>query len=77
MKKIAPIIITMMCSCYLLFVFIGILNTSGGEGNFIFIVLSISLLSLLVALIYTLIKRLIEIDKENDDDISKYWLYFR
>lgn len=73
MKKIAPIIITILISCYLIFFFVGITSTrEAKEFNFIIILVTIVVGTLLFALIFNLVKRLIEIDKENEDDISKY-----
>lgn len=72
MKKIAPIIITAICSSYLLFVLIGVFTVYTEDDSVLLLVIAFVILSLIIALTYNLIRRLIEIDKENEDDISKY-----
>ena len=75
MKKIAPIIITIIVSCFIgLYAFITF--GAGGGGplpvRIILIAVGIGSVCLIGAMIYTLIHRLKEIDREEKDDLSKY-----
>jgi len=74
MKKLAPIIVTILVSGYLCF-YIAIaffINDHTLIGSIVVALLGVGSFGVLVAMIYTLIIRLKEIDKEDDDDISKY-----
>ncbi len=72
MKKAIPIFITILITLYLLvifvFPFLGIVENI----NYVAYVIPITGIALIGALIYVLIERLREIDKEKDDDLSKY-----
>jgi uncharacterized membrane protein len=74
MKKLAPIIITIFTVLYLggyaytlLF-----LVEDAGVWRYIMGIIGLVVLGVLCAMIYTLFIRLKEIDKEDDDDLSKY-----
>jgi pilus assembly protein TadC len=73
-KKIAPIIITVIAiglvSLYLLGFFFALIFT---ESFALFFILGIFvIIGIMIAIIYTLVERLKEIDKEDKDDLSKY-----
>lgn len=75
MKKIAPFIITILV-CGWISIYIGILffasGEAGGIGRVFLGVIGIGMVGVVIAMIYTLIIRIKEIDKEDDDDLSKY-----
>jgi hypothetical protein len=75
MKKIVtPIIITLLVGLFIVLYTCGILYAFKASGfpMWILVLVSIMIMGLLTALIYTLYKRIKEIKEENDDDISKY-----
>ena len=77
MKRLAPLVIVVLIGGYLLSVFLVISFVfSVVEGillKLVFGIVAIAVLSLALALLYTLIQRFKEIQKEEeDDDISKY-----
>ncbi len=76
MKKLAPIIIVMVIGSGLLLYFASFIIASfltPGWVTVILILSAVCVLGALIALIYTLISRLKEIDKEDErDDLSKY-----
>ena len=68
MKKIiVPLIITII---------VALVQGSKSLG-FLSVILILALAGLLFALIYNLVERIKEIKEEDEDDLSKYWLYFR
>ncbi len=74
MKKAAPIIITLIMGIYLSGYAYALLFMTKGMG-LVRVVLGVAglvVLGVLTALLYTLRERLKEIDKEDDDDLSKY-----
>ncbi len=72
MKKAIPIFITILITLYLLvifvFPFLGIIENI----NYVGYIIPITGIALIGALVYVLVERLREIDKEKDDDLSKY-----
>ena len=74
MKKAAPIIITLIMAIYLSgYAYVLLFMTKGmGLGRVVLGIIGLVVLGVLVALLYTLKERLKEIDKEDDDDLSKY-----
>ncbi len=74
MKKAAPIIITLIMAIYLSgYAYVLLFITKGmGLGRVVLGIAGLVVLGVLVALLYTLKERLKEIDKEDDDDLSKY-----
>ena len=78
MKKIAPIIITIFAMLLLTAQLYGVFIVTEEVGfNFVVVLFGLGIILIFGALIFNLVKRLIEIDKEKDDDISKYWFYYR
>lgn len=75
MKKLAPIIVTIVVSGYII-IYIGLFFFSSEEvegfEKILLGALGVGAVIMLVLMIYTLIIRLKEIDKEDDDDLSKY-----
>lgn len=75
-KKIAPIVIVALLSFYLIgylgVIFLGILSKAPIMVTVLLTVLAVAIAGALIALIYTLVTRLREIDKEDDDDLSNY-----
>jgi len=75
-KKIAPIIIVVIMSCYLIAYAIALtFGMLSDVPKFISVILGIASILVIIAiigLIYTLVERIKEIDKEDDDDLSKY-----
>lgn len=74
MKKAAPIVITLIMAIYLGgYAYVLLFMTKGmGIGRIVLGVSGLVVLGVLMALLYTLRERLKEIDKEDDDDLSKY-----
>ncbi len=74
MKKVAPIIVTILTVLYLGgYAYALLFLTDGmGVGRIIMGIVGLVILGVLCAMIYTLIVRLKEIDKEDEDDLSKY-----
>jgi len=74
MKKAAPIIITAIMTIYLAaYAYVLLFMTKGmGLGRLVLGLVGLIVLGVLVAVLYTLKERLKEIDKEDDDDLSKY-----
>lgn len=76
MKKIAPIIITVLIVLFVSLYLIGLFFTlplADGPIAYFFILLGIfTVLGFIIAIIYTLIERIVEIKKENEDDLSQY-----
>lgn len=74
MKRIAPIIITILILAYLS-VYLGIalfIKDTSFIGRAILAVMGIGSVGMMGAMIATLISRLKEISKEDKDDLSKY-----
>ncbi len=75
MKKIAPILITLITVTYMggyaYLLLFGLKEVTGVVRLFISII-GLLVLGVLMAMVYTLIIRLKEIDKEDHDDLSKY-----
>lgn len=76
MKKIVPVIITIIVICYLMLYLLLPLSLFG-EGEPIFakvLVIGMAAIAagMIVAMISTLITRLKEINKEDEDDLSQY-----
>ncbi|MDA3845782.1 MAG: hypothetical protein PF505_04435 [Vallitaleaceae bacterium] len=75
-KKIAPIIIVIIMTSYLIVYAVALTFGMLSEvPAFVSLMLGIGAIIVLIAiigLIYTLVERLKEIDKEDDDDLSKY-----
>lgn len=75
-KKVAPILIVIIMSLYILgYVFMlvtGMLSGAPIAFTIILGILAVMMCLAVVALIYTLVVRLKEIDKEEDNDLSKY-----
>lgn len=74
MKKVAPIIITVVIAIYLgAYAYVLIVMTKGmGFARIILAFFGLVVLGILGALLITLRERLKEIDKEDDDDLSQY-----
>jgi len=81
MKKIiVPLIITIITGLIFCGYFITIIIAlvQGSKSlEFLSVILILVLAGLLFALIYNLIERIKEIKEEDNDDLSKYWLYIR
>lgn len=74
MKRIAPIIVTILILAYLS-VYLGIalfVKDSSVVGRVVLAIIGIGSVSMMGAMIATLISRLKEISKEDKDDLSKY-----
>jgi uncharacterized membrane protein len=75
-RKIAPIVIVVLMSIYILgyvvVLITGMLSEVPTAVSILLGVLAIMMVIAVVALIYTLSERLKEIDKEDKDDLSKY-----
>lgn len=74
MKRIAPIIVTILILAYLS-VYLGIalfVKDSSVIGRVVLAIIGIASVSMMGAMIATLISRLKEISKEDKDDLSKY-----
>jgi hypothetical protein len=74
MKRIAPIIVTILILVYLSF-YLGVAiftKDNSSIGKTVLVILGIGSLSMMIAMIATLITRLKEIKKEEKDDLSKY-----
>ncbi|MFP4698585.1 MAG: hypothetical protein ACLFMO_07750 [Eubacteriales bacterium] len=75
-KKVAPIIITIIMVSFTslyLFGLIFSLEFAKDPISYFFMILgAFIVIGFIIALIYTLNQRLKEIDKEDDDDLSKY-----
>lgn len=74
MKKLPPIIVTIIFSAYIC-VYIGMAlftKESSFIGRLFLSAIGIGAVCMLAAMIVTLITRLKEIDKEDKDDLSKY-----
>ena len=74
-KLIAPIIITVILVIYLIAYFVGIIFIP--MNVLIKIVIGIIPIGGIGVMIYVLIERIKEIRSGYEDDISKYWLYYR
>lgn len=76
MKKLAPIIVTIIVCAWTSVYTIGLLMAAQGEtslfGNAVLILFAIFSSGIFIAMVWTLIIRLREINKEDKDDISKY-----
>lgn len=75
MKKIAPIFITLIIILYLSAVFILPMLTVNNlvfGGHTIELLLLATGVAFILTMLYVLYERLREIDKEKDDDLSKY-----
>lgn len=75
MKKLAPILITILTVIYLgayAYLLIFIVGREAGPGGILFAVIGLAVLGVLIAMMFTLRQRLKEIDKEDKDDLSKY-----
>ena len=82
MKKVAPIIIVIIASAYLIaytvILLFPIFSESLNSGIKIVLgFVALGMIGLITALIYTLRIRLKEIKEEEKNDLSKYWFYFR
>lgn len=78
MKKIAPIIITIFAVAYLGvsgYILLFVDSEDNWSVKLLLVIIGIVVFGILIAMIYTLRQRLKEIDKEEDDDFSKYWVY--
>lgn len=75
-KKIAPIIVTIIIIIFVVIQFSGIIATLFSvNSTFTFCIMLFFLicaLSVIGAVLYTLYERIKEINKEDDDDLSKY-----
>jgi hypothetical protein len=75
-KKIAPIIVVGILTLYLLgyltMILTGMMIDMPEGIKVVLGVIAVIIVIVIAALIYTLIIRLKEIDKEDDDDLSKY-----
>lgn len=76
MKKIAPVIVTIIMVSYLAFyLWLPFGITQKAEpfmGKAVLVAIFAGAVGMIVAVVYTLILRLKEIDKEDDNDLSKY-----
>ncbi len=72
MRKAIPIFITILIALYLLVIFVFPFFNIIENISYIAYILPITGIALIGALVYVLIERLREIDKEKDDDLSKY-----
>ncbi len=72
MKKAIPIFITILIALYLLVIFVFPFFDIVENISYIAYILPITGIALIGALVYVLVERLREIDKEKDDDLSKY-----
>lgn len=76
MKKLAPIIVTIIVCAWTAVYTIGLLMAAQGEtslfGNAVLFLFAIFSSGIFIAMVWTLIIRLREINKEDKDDISKY-----
>ena len=72
-KMIAPIIVTLITVIYYAFYFAFIISLIDGVWKYL---LGIIPLIFSILMIAVLIERIKEIKKGEEDDISKYWLYF-
>lgn len=75
MKKIAPIIITIFAVAYLGvsgYILLFVDSEDNWSVKLLLVIIGIVVFGILIAMIYTLRQRLKEIDKEEDDDFSKY-----
>ncbi|PKM54856.1 MAG: hypothetical protein CVV00_06485 [Firmicutes bacterium HGW-Firmicutes-5] len=75
-KKIAPIIVvgllTLYLFGYLIMMLTGMMVDTPGVIKVVLGLIAVIIVIIIGALIYTLKIRLKEIDKEDDDDLSKY-----
>jgi len=74
MKRIAPIIVTILVLAYLS-IYVGIaffMKDEAFVGKAVLAVMGIGSIAMMGAMIATLISRLKEISKEDKDDLSKY-----
>ena len=81
MKRFAPILIALIFIGYLA-VLVNVFSTIDYSNEPLNVKLMIWFwigvwIALMAAMIYTVMQRLKEINKEDKDDLSKYWLYFR
>ncbi len=74
-KKIAPIVIGILLGAYYLLVFVMCAYLAMVDSIFALILVVIPTL-LLGLIIYVVKQRLKEIDGGEEDDLSKYWLYY-
>lgn len=74
MKRVAPIIVTILILAYLSTYLLVALFVKDNTliGKAVLGVIGIGSLSMMIAMIITLISRLKEISKEEKDDLSKY-----
>ena len=72
-KMIAPIVVTIITVLYYILYFAFIISLINGVWKYL---LGIIPLIFSILMIAVLIERIKEIKKGEEDDISKYWLYF-
>jgi len=70
MKYVAPVLIVLILTGYLVSVLLGVLASplQGGVG----VIMGLAVLALIGGLVAVLIQRIREIDKEDKDDYSQY-----
>ena len=70
MKYVAPVLIVLILTGYLVSVLLGVLASplQGGAG----LITGLAVLALIGGLVAVLIQRIREINKEDDDDYSQY-----
>lgn len=74
MKKLTPIIISVITIVYfaMYFIMIFFIDKTSGFDTVFMVIFGLTGLGFIIAMIYTLMVRLKEIDKEDKDDLSKY-----
>ena len=73
-KMIAPIVITILVVLYYITYFAFIISLVGGIFK---ILLGIIPIVISGVMIYVCVERIKEIEGGEEDDLSKYWLYYR
>ena len=75
-KMIAPIVIAVIMIIYFILYFVFIINVI--KPTLLFIILGAVIpISIIGVIIYVALQRIEEIKGGEEDDLSKYWLYYR